>query len=447
MNSSARRIGSWFAAIVLLLGAAAAIAIWQFNPRLTHYVESSAFRTEMEKETAKGLHFPTGHFDPIKRTGFLTATTAGFAASEGRKAMRSLETRGVRAKFNPLGIFLRRWQLDEIHIDGGEVAIQVYEPKPEPSPAKPWYHIFLPDRVYLGRVESEPVDVTWRLRGERGGFFGTKLVITPHGRDFNYQATGGSLRMPVMPELRLRDTHLLITKTLLTLYNLDLESPGHPAGRIHAEGKTGTRDDKSVDFRIDLEHLPIAEWLPTSWREHVEGEMTGQIAWRGKDQKLEHAEGEAKLRVAGGRVAGLPMLEKVAEVTGEPGLRRLDLSECSAELSWKLPEAEIRRLVLEAKGKIRAEGTIRLQKKNLSGAIELGVAPGLLSWLPNAAEVFPRRHDGYLWTTVHLSGTLDAPRQDLSPRIMAAIKSDPGAALGLFFRQLGVWLEGIGGDD
>jgi hypothetical protein len=42
---------------------------------------------------------------------------------------------------------------------------------------------------------------------------------------------------------------------------------------------------------------------------------------------------------------------------------------------------------------------------------------------------------------VHLSGTIDAPRQDLSPRIMAAIKDDPGAALGLFFRRLGVWLK------
>jgi len=30
---------------------------------------------------------------------------------------------------------------------------------------------------------------------------------------------------------------------------------------------------------------------------------------------------------------------------------------------------------------------------------------------------------------------------------MAAIKDDPGAALGLFFRQLGVWLKGAFGSD
>ena len=93
--------------------------------------------------------------------------------------MTSLDASGVTAKFNPWGVFLRRWQLDEVHIGTGEVGIQTYEPKPEPSPSKPWYHIFLPDRVYLRRVWSEPADVTWRFREERAGFFQTYLLITP----------------------------------------------------------------------------------------------------------------------------------------------------------------------------------------------------------------------------------------------------------------------------
>ena len=73
----------------------------------------------------------------------------------------------------------------------------------------------------------------------------------------------------------------------------------------------------------------------------------------------------------------------------------------------------------------------------------MGIARSLLGWLPNAEAVFPRERDGYLWTTVHLSGTLAAPEQDLSPRIMEAIKSDPGTAVKLFFRQAGEWLEGF----
>jgi hypothetical protein len=447
MKFRARLLWIWAATIALLVIGTAILAIVFFNPRLTKYVESEAFRTELEKQTAKGLHFESGRYAPVRRTSFLTAETESFQAQNGRKAMRSIEAHGIAATFNPWGVFLRRWQLDRIHIKGGEVAIQTYEPKPEPSPAKPWYHVFLPQRVYLKRVESEPAEVTWRLRGERAGFFGTRLLITPHGRDFNYQATGGTLKMPIMPDLRLRDTHLLITKTLLTLYNLDLESEGDSNGHIHAEGTAGTREDKSVDSKIDLEHLPIAEWMPATWRDHVSGEASGKIAWRGKDQKLENAEGEASLRVEGGHLVRLPFLERIAQVTGEKTLEHLTLTDCAAELTWKFPKVEIKNLAIEAENKFRATGTIRIDRRDLDGAIEFGVAPSLLSWLPHPAEVFPRKHDGYLWTTVHLSGTLDAPRQDLSPRIMAAIKDDPGAALGLFFRQLGVWLKGAFGGD
>jgi hypothetical protein len=55
--------------------------------------------------------------------------------------------------------------------------------------------------------------------------------------------------------------------------------------------------------------------------------------------------------------------------------------------------------------------------------------------------VFTRERDGYLWTTVHLSGTVEEPRQDLSPRIIEALQESPGAYLGLLFRQFGEWLK------
>jgi hypothetical protein len=48
---------------------------------------------------------------------------------------------------------------------------------------------------------------------------------------------------------------------------------------------------------------------------------------------------------------------------------------------------------------------------------------------------------------VHLSGTIDNPGQDLSPRIIDAFKESPGAFLGLIFRQFGDWLkDAFGGD-
>jgi hypothetical protein len=48
--------------------------------------------------------------------------------------------------------------------------------------------------------------------------------------------------------------------------------------------------------------------------------------------------------------------------------------------------------------------------------------------------------------TVNLSGTINKPGQDLSPRIIEALKESPGAFLGLIFRQFGEWLKDAFGD-
>ncbi|HEV2842013.1 MAG TPA: hypothetical protein VGW39_11855 [Chthoniobacterales bacterium] len=438
------RRGAALAGIIIVVGAAGIALV---NPRLTRYVESDAFRAELEKQTAKGLHFPDGKYAPIRRTGFLTAASDSFRAENGRKALTSMDAHGITATFNPLGVFLRRWQLDAVHIQSGEVGIQTYEPKPEPSPSKPWYHVFLPNRVYLQRVWSEPADVTWRFRKEKGGFFGTRLLITPHGRDFEYQANGGTMKMALIPDLPLRHTHLRITKKLLTLYNLDLAAGPESDGVIHAEGTAGTSEDKSVDFEVKFDQLPIREWLPASWKDHVAGAATGNVHWRGKNPKLEAASVQGSLRVKGGRVRRLPFLEKLAAITGKQSIEELELNECSAEVDWDGPEVEIKNIAIEDKGKFRIEGLVSVRGKSLGGALQLGVAREYLDWLPHAEEIFSSARNGYLWTTVRLSGTVEQPQQDLSPRVIEALKESPGEFLGLVFRLVGDWLKDTFGGD
>lgn len=435
-SAKTRRIVAGALAGVFVAGAAAVALL---NPRLTRYVESPEFRAELEKETAKGLHFSESKFAPVRRTGFLSGASETFQARNGRKAMTFFDVHGITARFNPLGVFLRRWQLDDLHIAGGEVGIQIYEPKPEPTPAKPWYHVFLPDRVYLKRVWSDPADVTWHMRGEKGGLFRTRLLITPHGRDFDYRATGGTLKNALIPDLPLRETHVLITKTLFTLYHLEL---GSGDGAIHGEGTAETRDKKRVDFKVKWDKLPMREWLPARWKSNIAGTAAGNLHWTGDGYKLETAKIDGTLRVSGGRVSGLKFLEELAAVTKRKDFEQLQLTECAAELTWDKGKGELKKIALEDKGKFRLEGAVSINGQLLGGAIQLGLAREYLEWMPNAKEVFPRQRDGYLWTTVHLSGTLDAPKQDLSPRLLAALKESPGAFLGAALRAFGAWLRG-----
>jgi hypothetical protein len=444
-QTSSRRIllvaAGLFLLILALTITASFFIIPRWNARLTKYIESDAFRTEMERETAKGLHFPSGHYEPIRRTGTWTAETAGFQATDGRKALRVMDARAITAKFNPWGVFRRLWYLGDVHIGGGEAEIQVYEPRPEPSPAKPWYvRYILPERVYLNHVESEPADITWYFREKRAGIYGTRLLITPRDRDFEYQARGGWLRMSPFPKMQVKHVHMLITKRLLAIYNMDLNQKSLVGADIHAEGKAGTApDDRSVDLRFLLEHVPVQDWVPPDWRTHVGGFVSSKIHWIGKDTKLEHSGGEAEWRVGDGEIHGLAFLQKIATLVNDKSLEHLKLDVCRFDAEWQFPTIEVRQLAIEDKGKFRAEGEVVVRKESLRGAIDLGVAPALLEFLtaPVAKEVFPREKDGYRWTTVHLSGTAENPQLDLSGRIMEAINERPAVMLKFFFRQIG----------
>jgi len=400
-------------------------------------------------ETAKGLHLKSSHVAPIRRTDAFTMVTEEVTGANGRKALTGLQARGIFAQFNPWGVFLRRWQLDRLEIDSGEVGIQTYEPKPESSPSKPWYALFLPDRVYLKRVESEPVDVTWHFLGEKGGFFGTRLLITPNGRDFEYRANGGTFRLALVPDLQVDATHLYINHDVVKVYRLDLISPGqngNTGGTIHVRGEAQLKGNKSIAAEAEFDALPLHRWVPKSWQDHLFGKASGKIRYASDSTSAQTSSGEASLKIEDGLITGLPFLDKLATITGQRSLETLSLGECSLVGDWRYPRIHLQRIVLEDEGKLRVEGEITVNDQALNGAIQLGVARPYLKWLPQPEEVFRREASGYLWTTVHLSGTLQDPAQDLSPRIAEALKESPEATLGIFFRDVADWFRRAFGD-
>ena len=426
--------------IVSVITAAGLVIIFSANPTLDRYVNSFGFRNALEKETAKGLHFTDFKFGAIRRTGPLSAASDQGLGRNGRKAMTSLDAQKITAHFDPAGFFLRRWSIDDLHVEHAEIGIQVYEPKPEPTPARPWFAFLLPDRVYLNHVWSDHADITWQMRGARAGIFDTRLVITPHGRDFEYQASGGVLRNPPLPGLGVKKVHLLITKTLFALYGLDVVSGEH--GSIHAEGSAATREDKKLDFKISWDDLTVAEWLPSSLQGHFMGNAYGELRWTGPEYKLGSATMRGRLQIKNGHVAKIDFLDQIAVIAGRPDLRNLTLNECSGSFVWQKSGCQLTDLAVEEKGKFRIEGAVSLADRSLGGKIDLGLAPDYLTWLPHPEEVFPRESGGYRWTTVHLTGTPENPQQDLSPRVLEALKGSPSALLGAALREFGAWLRG-----
>jgi len=424
-----------------LLLAVGLLAFAIVSPRLTPWIEGPKFREMLDRQTSKGLHF-TGRYDAIERTGATSVATAGFQGHAGVKAMKSLEAHDVTATFNPWGFFLRRWQLDSVHIKRGIVEVQTYVPKPDPPKNRLWYAIFMPDRVYLREVTCDDADVTWRMNGGQSGIFHTQLLITPYGRDFEYHAKGGELRSDgLAPEMKVAAIHMLITKTILQVYQFELET--REGGTIQVTGDAGMRDEKHVDAKLQFDGLAIAPWLPRELSAGVKGRASGQVTWKAPAQTLEASTGAGEVHVTEGELDDLPVLDYLAAATGRKTLEKTRLDQCEVKFRWDYPKLEITSLDLVSKEKFALRGQVSVSEGGaLGGILDLGMAPDLLHWLPRAkADIFTREEGGMIWTKVRLSGTLSKPENDLVPRLARALKRDPGAAAGLFFRGLGEWLE------
>ena len=68
------------------------------------------------------------------------------------------------------------------------------------------------------------------------------------------------------------------------------------------------------------------------------------------------------------------------------------------------------------------KGGFVVQNGLIDGTFDVGITPSSLQWLPAALQnkVFTASHDGYVWTTMRLTGPVDHPSEDLSRRLIAA---------------------------
>src|SRR5439155_2288082 len=203
--------------------------------------------------------------------------------------------------------------------------------------------------------------------------FRTKLLITPHGRDFDYAAAGGKLKMALLPELYLKRANVLNTKAVVTVSDIDLASDERNKRSVRGGGTAGIGKDRSIDFSANFEGIPIRGWLPDKWKEHLNGRAFGSAHWTGATPKLEDSSGEGSLHVRGGRADNVPFLEKLAEVAREKSFEHLELTDCSLNFTWRYPSLEIKDIALEENGKFRVEGAISIDRRALRGAIQLGV--------------------------------------------------------------------------
>jgi hypothetical protein len=436
MGAYAKRTGI-IAGVVI----AALFMLIPLNNRITAWIEGDSFRAMLDREISKGMKFD-GHFAPLHRDGLLGLQTDSFHGADGRKTIVSIDAQGISGWFNPLGIALRQWELHSLHMDTGTVWLQKTEATPgEPKgvPPIPWTALFWPYRVELEDIQCSDADVLFKLQDKESGIYHTFLEITPNGRDFEYDARGGTFRTPATPELNVAHIHLLIRKPRLYCEEFDLcSAPERLQPQLVIKGDAGLQDDRSLKVTADLNALPVAPWLPESICTSVSGTASGHLDYSSTGTGMETAQVHGWVDLSNVVLRDLKMVQDYVKITASPDPGELHLTTCHSDVLYDQGAVTLDHLAAECPGVFKLSGTVTMAKDGtLGGQVLFGLTDPYLKWLPKAKPTIFTATDGdYHVATVNVSGTMKKPQQDLSPRVMKLLAKSPGTEIKLFFRAL-----------
>ncbi len=298
-------------------------------------------------------------------------------------------------------------------------------PAAAPTPAEggagmpAWLSKYLPDRVEVDEIEiaSTRLSVA-REEGEVFLLSGTSAVIEPDFGTgfFAIRGRGGKAAMVGAPDLAVKNLSLRWRgdELFLDRCSVGIFRDGH----IEASGEIGFADEGGLDLELEVSSIDVDELVPPEWGERLSGTLAGPVRISGT---LSEPVAEGTLRVADGVVQSLPLLKQIARYTRSERFERLVLNQATADFRVEGQRVELSRIRLQSDGLVRVEGRLDIDGDSLDGDLEVGVAPGTMRWIPGAERsVFTKERDGFLWTPMKLAGTRDAPKEDLTLRLVAA---------------------------
>jgi len=245
-----------------------------------------------------------------------------------------------------------------------------------------------------------------------------RLMLEPSGHDLIATGYGGRLEQAGWPVLSV--DHVKLRCRYPDLFILDSLFQLSDSENINVSGQAGLGQNQAVDLLVKFEGISVSPYLPVDWRAGVKGNAIGEARITGSLQETDFR-AEGSVHLTGGQLEALPILEKIAAFTRTREFRQFALQKAEAHFVCDKSKVTVTQLVAESERLIRMEGGFTVENGILQGTFQIGVTPSSLQWLPGSrTRVFTQEHDGYVWTTLKVSGPPDRLNEDLSARLVTA---------------------------
>jgi hypothetical protein len=369
-----------------------------------------------------------GDFQPLEWSSF-SVYTPGFKSRPGAVGPWIWDFQDIRTDISPRLLLDRVLRFSEITI--GRLAIQSgsavsIPPDVSRAPAsREGSSAELFRDVQVGKVEIRDFQITPSPKTSGWGAKGIIAQIKPSKQKTDFTFQHGFIQSPLnwLGEVTLLEAEGRYVEP--TLFLTDLSLKGKEGGSMDMSGEITPGTTPQAKGRVSWEKWPIPGGKIGVGLFEIPASMSGEFILQ--EFRKDGPVGKGQVRLVDARLepgkGSETVLGLLGLLTGEPRLRGCPLT--TAKATWFIqPNAyDITEIVAEAPGLLRAVGQIQIRGQSLSGRIELGLE-GDLGRKVNAltgGECFSRLENGYSVQTIQISGTMDSPRNDLQPKLTAAL--------------------------
>lgn len=390
------------------------------------YLRSDAFRQFVAAKLGETLR-AEANVSPFSFNG-LTFYSDGLEARGFEDAsFASAQLGQVRAELSLRRFFEKVWQIEQLEVQrltvrlaGTRLARPPRTRIPEEARQRSTLAGWLPNRVEVGGAVLQEFNVEWGdLPSSAGALRGMQLRAAPAGQGWDLTGQGGQLVSVGFPPLEAGTVKMHQREQSLLINSAEFRQGA--IGRMDATGEI--HFGERVDLRVQLAGIDLTPFLQGDWRARVHGKAAGEVRVQSPLPAINPPLLSGSLRLEEGYLEALPVLEQIDRFTGSHDFRRITLTRASGDFVRDLTQLRVTNFVAESQGLLRLEGSFTISAGELDGTFQVGVAPSRLQWLPGSqGRVFTETRGGYVWTPMRLTGPVNAPKEDLSPRLLAAAK-------------------------
>jgi len=369
-----------------------------------------------------------GDFQQLEWSSF-SVYTPGFKSRPGAPGPWIWDFQDIRTEISPRLLLDRILRFSEITI--GRLAIQSGSAVAIPSdvsraPAsREGSSAELFRDVQVGKVEIRDFQITPSSGTSGWGAKGIFAQIKPSKQKTDFTFQHGFIQTPLnwLGEVSLVEAKGRYVEP--TLFLTDLSLKGKSGGSMDISGEVSPAKAPQAKGRVSWEKWPIPGGKIGVGLFEIPASMSGEFILQ--EFRKDGPVGKGQVRLVDARLepgkGSETVLGLLGLLTGEPRLRGCPLTTAKATWFMQSNAYDITEIVAEAPGLLRAVGQIQIRGQGLSGRIELGLE-GDLGRKVNAltgGECFSRLENGYSVQTIQISGTMDSPRNDLQPKLTAAL--------------------------